>query len=60
MTQEAQPSALDNLEGWDGEGNGREAQEGGDICIRMADYIVERRKRTQHCEAIIFQLKIHF
>jgi len=26
-----------NLEGWDGEGNGREIQEGGDICIHMAD-----------------------
>ena len=26
----------DDLEGWDGEG-GREAQEGGDICIHIAD-----------------------
>ena len=26
-----------NLEGWDGEGGGREVQEGGDICIPMAD-----------------------
>ena len=26
-----------NLEGWNGEGDGREAQEGGDICIPMAD-----------------------
>ena len=26
-----------NLEGWDGEGDGREAQEGGDICVPMAD-----------------------
>ena len=26
-----------NLEGWDGEGDGMEAQEGGDICIPMAD-----------------------
>ena len=26
-----------NLEGWDGEGDGREFQEGGDICIPMAD-----------------------
>ena len=25
------------LEGWDGEGDGREVQEGGDICIPMAD-----------------------
>ena len=26
----------DDLEGWDG-GRGREAQEGGDICIHLAD-----------------------
>ena len=28
---------LDNLEGWDGEGPGREAQEGGDMYIPVAD-----------------------
>ena len=26
-----------NLDGWDGEGDGREAQKGGDLCIPMAD-----------------------
>ena len=26
-----------NLEAWDGEGNGREVENGGDICIPMAD-----------------------
>ena len=26
-----------NLEGWDGEGDGREARKGGDTCISMAD-----------------------
>ena len=26
-----------NLEGWDGEGDGREVQKGGDICTSMAD-----------------------
>jgi len=26
-----------NLEGWDGEGGGREVQKGGDKCIPMAD-----------------------
>ena len=26
-----------NLEGWDGEGDGRECQKGGDICIPLAD-----------------------
>ena len=27
-----------NLEGWDGEGDGREVQKGGDICIPMAPH----------------------
>ena len=27
----------DNLEGWVGVGGGKEVQEGGDICIPMAD-----------------------
>ena len=27
----------DNLEGWDGVGHRRETQEGGNICIPMAD-----------------------
>ena len=26
-----------NLEGWNGEGDGKEVQEGGDICTLMAD-----------------------
>ena len=26
-----------NLDGWDGEGDGREVQKGGDICIPMVD-----------------------
>ena len=31
------PRQCINLEGWDGERDGREVQEGGDICIPMAD-----------------------
>ena len=27
----------DNLEGWDGVGGGRNIQEGGDICLPVAD-----------------------
>lgn len=27
----------DNLEGWNGEGDGREVQEGWDMCVPMAD-----------------------
>ena len=28
---------IDNLEGWEGVAGGREVQDGGDICIPMAD-----------------------
>ena len=34
---QTQLELCDNLEGWDAEGGGRGAQEGGDICIPMAD-----------------------
>ena len=37
MTQETQTGPCINLEGWDGEGGGREVQEGADIYIPMAD-----------------------
>ena len=32
-----QIGALINLEGWDGAGDGREVQKGGNICIPMGD-----------------------
>ena len=31
------PGLCINLEGWDGEGDGREVQKGEDICIPMAE-----------------------
>ena len=37
MSQETQTGALYQPRGVDGEGNGREVQKGGDICIPMAD-----------------------
>ena len=37
MTQGAQLGLYDNLEGWDGARDGREVQEGKDICIPMVD-----------------------
>ena len=37
MTQELKQRLCINLEGWDEEGDGREVQKGGDICIPMAD-----------------------
>ena len=37
MAQETQTELCINLDGWDGEGHGREVQKGGGICIPMAD-----------------------
>ena len=37
MAQETQQGLWINLMGWDGEGDGREVQKGGDIYIPMAD-----------------------
>ena len=37
MAQETQTGALFNLEGWDGEGNGRELQKEGIYVYLMAD-----------------------
>ena len=34
---ELKPGLCDNLDGWDGMGDGSEAPEGGDICMPMAD-----------------------
>ena len=35
--RELKQGLCDNLEGWDGEGDGREAQEGGDMGVPVAD-----------------------
>ena len=35
--RELKQGLCNNLEEWDGEGDGREVQEGGDVCIPMAD-----------------------
>ena len=37
MTQRTQTGTLTILVGWDGEGDRREFQEGGNICIPIAD-----------------------
>ena len=47
----------DNLEGWDGVGDVGEAQEGGAICVCVADSLGVSQKPTQHCKAIILQFK---
>ena len=37
MAQETQTGLYINLEEWAGNGDGREVQKGGDLCIPMAD-----------------------
>ena len=45
----------DILEGWDGAGDGRQIQEGGDICIPVADSCVAETNTIY--EPIFLQLK---
>ena len=44
MVQETQTGALYHPRAGDGEGDGREVQKGGDICIPMADYFLRNKK----------------
>ena len=39
MAKETQTGGCINPEGWDGEGDGREVQKGGDICIPIAIHV---------------------
>ena len=55
---ELKPVLCDNLEGWDVEGGGREVHEVGDICIPLI-HVDTWQKPTQHCKAIILQLKVN-
>ena len=57
MAQKTQTGAFINLEGWDGEGAGREVLKGGDICIPMADSCRGLTENTKFCKAIILQQK---
>ena len=47
----------DYLDGWEGVGGRREIQEGGDICVPMADSSWYMADTTQYCKAIVLQLK---
>ena len=50
------PVLCDNLEGWGGEGGGREFRMGGDTCIRMyTDHVDVGQKPSQYCKVIILQ-----
>ena len=51
-----------NLEGWDGEGDGREFQKGGDICIPMQPqvYMSMLDRKQQNCvKRLFFNKKIN-
>ena len=50
----------DNLEGWDRVEGGMEVQEGGDMYNLWLIHVDVWQKPTQHCKAIILQLKIKF
>ena len=56
ITQTAQPSICDNLEGWDVEG--RFKMEGTYVYLWLIHVLVWQ-KPTPHCKAIIIQLKIN-
>ena len=54
--RELKQGPCDNLEGWDGEGDGREVQEGGLMGVPMADSCwCLAEKNTKFCKAIILK-----
>ena len=55
MTQGTQTGLLWQAEGWDGEGDGRQVQEGGDMGVPVADVW---QKTPKFYKAITLQLKI--
>ena len=46
-----------SLEGWDGEGDGREVQKGEDICVPMADRVEVARKQQSSVKQLSFNKK---
>ena len=65
MTQKIGQMPCDNLERWNGGREGKEVQEGGEICIYIYTQLwlilVDVWQRPiQYCKAIILQLKINF
>ena len=46
-----------NLEGWDGEEDGREIQKGGIYVYQWLIHVEVLQKTTKFCKAIILQLK---
>ena len=57
MAQETQTGALYHLDGWDGEGEGREVQEGGVYVYLWLIHVEVSQKIGKFCKAIILQYK---
>ena len=57
MPQGLKQGLCGNLEGWDGEGGGREFQEGGDMGVPMDDSCDVWQKMAKFCKGIILKLK---
>ena len=55
MAQETQTGALNQARGWDGEGDGREFQKVGDICIPMVDSFLGLTENSTIQKVIILQ-----
>ena len=53
--RELNPVLCDNLEGWDGVGDGSEVQEGGDYVYLWLTHVALWQKPAQYCKAIILQ-----
>ena len=47
-----------NPEGWDGEGDGREVQKGGEICIPMADSLLRFDRKQNSVKQLSFNKKL--
>ena len=59
MAKETQTGGCINPEGWDGEGDGREVQKGGDICIPTADSLLRFDRKQNSVKQLSFK-KINY
>ena len=53
VARNPKPVLCDRLEGWDGEGDGRGVQEGGDLCIPNEIHVVMWQNPSQYYKVII-------
>ena len=55
--RELKQGLCNNLEGWDGEADGREVEEGGGTVYLWLIHVDVWQKQTKFCKAIILQFK---